>query len=256
VNLNDGNLIMQKTIKELGIGFSAKRLDENVIAVTGEIGYEAGLIIVNDTGKVLTAAIDSFPSANWAIKVVNDLHNVYVLQDARKSVTYNNITYIQQLIRIVKYNSSDLSIVYEQVLPIDTIQSCTSRDMEILDDGKLVVTFYLSSSDCPGCTGLVLLDSTGCVEEWCVTDVPRIESNLIISVSPNPFEEYINFKIEDNQYSRIDLQLTDIEGRVIYESNITTYVETRIATSEMKPGMYFLTLLAEDKKWVKKVIKM
>ena len=256
INLNDGNLIMQKAINELGIGFSAKRLSEKIIVVTGEIGDEAGLILVNDTGKVLSVVTDSFPGFNSIVKVLSDSHYIYTLQKGYVSFVQGNITYSPELIRIIKYNKNDLSVQSEKIFPIDTFPSSRGEDMVLLDGGKLAIVFYLSSIDCPGCTGLVLLDSTGCVEEWCITDVPKIESSLIISVSPNPFEKYINVKIEDNQYSKIDLQLTDIEGRIIYQSEITTYLEKRIDASELKPGMYFLTLLAEDKKWIKKVIKM
>ena len=79
-----------------------------------------------------------------------------------------------------------------------------------------------------------------------VEEVADIEKNIL--VYPNPGYNELNIVVPENSFS--ELQIFDIQGRMIMEKEIYNQVTT-INTESLAPGMYFWKVGNETGKWIK-----
>jgi hypothetical protein len=82
-------------------------------------------------------------------------------------------------------------------------------------------------------------------------DVPSIVSRQYLSISPNPFTDYIKIiGLEDRQ---VKIDLFNINGQLLVSR--TTRVNELIDFSAIQPGFYILSINYKNKIYVKKLIK-
>ena len=79
-----------------------------------------------------------------------------------------------------------------------------------------------------------------------VEEVAEIENNIL--VYPNPGYNELNIVVPENSFA--ELQIFDIQGRMILEKEIYNQVTT-INTESLAPGMYFWKVGNETGKWIK-----
>ncbi len=85
------------------------------------------------------------------------------------------------------------------------------------------------------------------------TSVNTISENDI-TVYPVPFSDYINIIVPANQQDNYKLKITDVNGRVILTTHITTK-EKRINLSNLSKGIYFVTVIGNENIFYKKIVK-
>ncbi len=105
-------------------------------------------------------------------------------------------------------------------------------------------------------------DSTDQVQDFSVP-IPGPSCNLGIdyflnedgiTVYPNPAIDSFNIKI-NNYIGKLDIQIMDINGRVILEEINTNFsIEKNIITSNFSTGIYILKIGAENSNFTKKII--
>jgi choice-of-anchor B domain-containing protein len=78
-----------------------------------------------------------------------------------------------------------------------------------------------------------------------------------INVYPNPFEQYIDINFPDHTSNTVTVQISDIQGRVLYNTSVkrTNDTERINIADELKPGMYLLTIKNEQFTVTKKITK-
>ena len=79
---------------------------------------------------------------------------------------------------------------------------------------------------------------------------------ILVSVSPNPFQELIQFSISNLRNEKIAIQVFDINGKVVYVKE--HFVENKLITinlSKLSAGMYLVKLNRKDFNHFSKIIK-
>jgi|AntAceMinimDraft_17_1070374.scaffolds.fasta_scaffold00766_1 hypothetical protein len=81
--------------------------------------------------------------------------------------------------------------------------------------------------------------------------------NNNICIYPNPAENYINIEINLSDTSDIVINIYDIMGRRLLNINKQNILKEFINydISEFAKGLYFITIIADNKQYVKKIFK-
>lgn len=95
------------------------------------------------------------------------------------------------------------------------------------------------------------------VELLSVKDTPETSDNWV-RVSPNPFGQMINLNVYLSANDKVSISLTDISGKVIntWEQSFTKGNQpVSLQVPQLASGMYFLSVIASDKKSTLKLVK-
>lgn len=90
-----------------------------------------------------------------------------------------------------------------------------------------------------------------------VKDTPKTPNDWV-TVSPNPFNQTINLNLYLANNDKVSMRLTDVSGKVIsvWEQNFAKGSQAvSINVPQLPAGMYFLRIIASDKKSILKLIK-
>ena len=87
-------------------------------------------------------------------------------------------------------------------------------------------------------------------------DFKEIESNISISVFPNPTNDNLNLQISDYQSETLSYLLYDMNGKLIDSSQVSAQ-KTIINTGYLNPAAYFIYIVNQEDEKVKsyKIIK-
>lgn len=79
---------------------------------------------------------------------------------------------------------------------------------------------------------------------------------MVISVFPNPANDYLILKVADFDNKQLQYQLLDINGRILANQTVNAH-QMSITTTLLIPGTYFLKIIA-DKAEIKtfKIVKL
>ncbi|MFZ5553473.1 MAG: T9SS type A sorting domain-containing protein [Bacteroidota bacterium] len=111
---------------------------------------------------------------------------------------------------------------------------------------------------------IIKVDSMGCLTPGCVVGIEELLIDDVgLLIYPNPNDGKFVVEIESVEWaaagdsgSKMQIIVTDIFGRVVYEKYInrnTTKIELDI--SEQAKGIYFLSLITDEKRITSKIIK-
>ncbi|MFA5541892.1 MAG: T9SS type A sorting domain-containing protein [Bacteroidales bacterium] len=123
------------------------------------------------------------------------------------------------------------------------------------DDGGVIFTVYLHNYYDRG----VNYSS----QSWLVKFMPNglseltnIETNekASIKVYPNPAKDYIYVDIEADRFSSSEIELFDIQGRLVKKSKLNAQIGNRIDVSSLNPGAYTYRVVINGKGISGKVI--
>ena len=90
---------------------------------------------------------------------------------------------------------------------------------------------------------------------------PRtLQSDLVWSVSPNPFHDLLTVQFEFAKPLPVTLALTDALGRLVSTPCSQRSFEAGqqsldLELGQLSPGLYYLTLSTPEGRWVQKVVK-
>lgn len=85
-----------------------------------------------------------------------------------------------------------------------------------------------------------------------VFDVEQDET--LFSIQPNPVKETLFVDLDDAITNDFQLQLTDVNGRLILNRQTTNSSRLSVDLSALSPGVYFLNIIADQRLLTKKVI--
>ena len=104
---------------------------------------------------------------------------------------------------------------------------------------------------------VIVTDSLGCTSDTATYDYVSTSTTELLSnkmlVYPNPTEGNISVDLREN-YSNVIIELTDILGRKIKTNSYVQGQHFNYNINE-EAGIYFLTVIAENKKVVFRVVK-
>lgn len=229
-------------------GFAITHLPNNKIAICGREagianppGDNANYKILSDSGEVLFEFIDSLAYDNYFTSIRANDEFVYLVESNSRGPSNDSFNDIN----ILKFSAQTNEAVFVKTFGLPGTQDPV--DAQLLSENRLAITFFESSLSCLGCTGLVLLDSTGCVIEWCYTSVPEVNPKQpFTTVYPNPFTDYI--VVAGNEKSKV--AFFDNYGRRILEQTID-YGNQLISFGYLPDGIYFLQVNGIESKTFK-----
>ena len=110
---------------------------------------------------------------------------------------------------------------------------------------------------------VVISDANGCTSSSSIQHVPlvgveEIGSGLLFYVYPNPVNNEIYVMVSNNKSADLTIKLFDDIGREIFSNYFPGVAEEETLNFklyDLARGIYFLQILADDRKWVRLVIK-
>ncbi len=74
-----------------------------------------------------------------------------------------------------------------------------------------------------------------------------LEPGYIITAFPNPAQSYVTLRVEAESFENMTFRLYDFNGRLIEQNPIQGYL-TNISFLALKPAVYFITIIKENKR--------
>lgn len=87
-----------------------------------------------------------------------------------------------------------------------------------------------------------------------VAGVGKITTQDICTIFPNPSHDIVSISFKSTQQN-IDINITDLNGRIIQRSHFTASANVQLDVRAMNTGMYFVNVTADDKKQSLKFLK-
>jgi hypothetical protein len=98
------------------------------------------------------------------------------------------------------------------------------------------------------------------IAKWAIsTGINEMTELETIDIYPNPFTGDFILHLKNVCTRYFDISILDINGKLIYNSKEEIYQNDMVKTmdlSDYPPGVYFLKILTDDQKYVKKLIKI
>ena len=82
----------------------------------------------------------------------------------------------------------------------------------------------------------------------------EIDSKAKIIIYPNPAHEIIRISFEEKSIKPIDVKISDLLGKKVFEGNYENTDDVSVNTSLFNSGVYFITIEFDNKKQVQKLI--
>ncbi|HNQ61725.1 MAG TPA: T9SS type A sorting domain-containing protein [Bacteroidia bacterium] len=105
-----------------------------------------------------------------------------------------------------------------------------SLDLNLANDNSLLSLFDLYSGSC--------LPTN-------ISDLGKF--SFALEAYPNPFSTHFNLILPES-FSNIEVQVSDAMGKVFTKKNFKNTVELQIETGELHSGLYFVQVIADNKK--------
>jgi len=122
----------------------------------------------------------------------------------------------------------------------------TGQTLQVTESG----TYSVTVTNEWGCEGSDDINIT-------ITGIEDINgSNMNITLYPNPNKGLFNINISSNQNAEMILELTDLQGKIVYTNDIskTMMYQSSIDVSDLADGVYYLKVIAGNSIKVKKLI--
>ncbi len=249
-----GNLQWVKTYDDSnGYCWGLSLLNNGNIALAGSELSHAKMLIVNDTGLVLTTQIvdTALHQETFFWRIKSKDNSIVLLESYFHGITNDSFTDI----KILKYSLTADSFYFEKLFGQFNYQN--PRDMELLPNGSIAVTFHEfgDSSTCFHCTGLLVVDSTGCNPDLCTTSISEVAKPKLLTVFPNPCSNVLNIRSPEGELLQ-DVNITDVTGQVIWSKSFTGGVpQLKISLPDIARSFLLVRAKAGGKDYYAKVIK-
>lgn len=98
--------------------------------------------------------------------------------------------------------------------------------------------------------GQIFKNTTGTL----VMGTAQVDKKNAVRIYPNPASGFITVSFTENQTQSFSVAITDFLGKNIYSKSYATENSVTINTENFSRGIYFLTLISQDKKQTQKLI--
>ena len=153
----------------------------------------------------------------------------------------------------ISVNDNDLSTQagftnYQWLLNGNPIPGATGETFAITESGA----YSVQVTGPNGCS--IVSDETNVIFTSAEEIIPSLQS---LNITPNPFQNILNVEIIVMENIDLEIELTDVVGKVILTKaiNVQTSTTQIIDTEKLETGIYFLNLKSENRVVSKKVIK-
>ena len=89
------------------------------------------------------------------------------------------------------------------------------------------------------------------------TNIKDIESDANLHIYPNPTQGFFQIEYMSLIKGALQINITDVNGKIVYTQAVTKFegeFKTNVDLSKQAKGVYFIEIVAEEKRQVKKVV--
>ena len=250
-----------KTITITGVDDTDQESDENIIVSINSVvnGKESGtqqvtITLKDDDGDntppVATLSVDNssitedsgVSTITATLDKAPNLGNVVVSLSAGGTASASDYTLSSTSITISSGTTGTATVTAVQ-------------DSDNENDETVVIAISSVSNGTENATQQVTITIT---DDDAVTGIEDQGSGGLISIYPNPTSGIFKIRFNDTWKGNVDLRVLDIFGRSQYLRNIDNSSgqgEHEVDISNKSDGVFFVELLQEDKRVIKKIIK-
>lgn len=172
--------------------------------------------------------------------------NVYVAPLPTASITALGPTTVCQGNNVIINANTGIGLTYQWTLNGSNISTATASSYSATATGTYVA-IVTNTANCSKTSNAISVNVTTC------TGLKKLETELI-SVTPNPVNDFIFLEIEKNQITDSKYEIYDSSGKLILSGTLNNQT-TEINAKELKRGLYILNIATKDKGIVKRIIK-
>ena len=248
--------------------------------------FESGWGIWNDGGSDARRSSDDAAFANngtYCFRIQDNTSTSVVTTDALNLVNYEELTIDFSFITSSMENNEDfwLQISTDGGASYTTSQSWaagTDFSNNVRGSGSVMISGPFSTdtrlrfrNDASTNNGRVYVDDVviyGCLKSGArLIDPDLVEAEEVpeevkaalstVSIYPNPTSHELNVNFEMTRTSDVEIRVMDMTGKLVLANNLNSQEgqnKVQINTSDLTLGMYFLTMIAEDKIVTKRFI--
>ena len=268
LNIDKSNLIIQSidsiinSDKQVGYN-SARKINDSILVSYGFMKSEVnedkmGINIINYlSGSVNQFQFDKWRQDTTLIFPHNPFYFLNYFDFKREDSIYfcYDTRYVENLgggiigvnsgyLTILNFNiNGDINFSYK--VEYDTINFAGIMGMKVIGDNNLLVTGILNDK-----CWILKFSPNGFVG---LTNIETNEKESI-RVYPNPAKDFINVDIEADRFSSSEIELFDIQGRLVKKSKLNAQIGNRIDVSMLNPGAYNYRVVINGKGISGKVI--
>ena len=162
----------------------------------------------------------------------------------------------------VKVNDNGTDVSFNLQKGAHTLTIANRESFTLLDKVALNLTKSLPS----GMGG----KAANCAKRYVTTDLPEDEEAILrlidapafvpaLTLYPNPTSSSVNFRLESDRSGRVELMITDINGRLIrsqtYEKD-GDLLQDKLDVTNLPMGTYSLRIVEGDRQLVRKFVKL
>jgi hypothetical protein len=113
----------------------------------------------------------------------------------------------------------------------------------------------IRSFECPG-TPTPLLRDARPPEKLCSKEQTKVDSRKILHLYPNPVKDQLFVELPaGTQYGGIEWRIISLDSKITRTGACLGESLFSINTTKLRPGIYFLELVAPDARWVSRFVK-
>ncbi len=212
------------------------------------------LMYFGDAGSEHYAAMAAASGDNIKMVINNDM---IAYDNGSWEIGISNVIGSEEATGIATYITQNYTSLYIDLWPPSTE---TGADLQaFLDEGYQGVylmesvfnPFYhtesdlLENADMAYCTEVVRISCGSLLYRDINVGVVENPAGTAFQIYPNPARDYTNILLPGNSFDQ--LQLMDLNGRLVLEKNISSNTELHLDVSGLKCGIYLISLLGDTK---------
>jgi hypothetical protein len=214
--------------------------DIDSIVIDKSITNLPSYITLTSTPATLPPAGAGAPKSNYERLVVKGDSSACVKMDATNVTGTTGTTNLTIKTRVYLSNMHSTNLILEAAIPLNY----PGRKV----DTTVNITYYKYVIDAPG-TGV-------CLQAVAVSNLEKYGFELK-DAQPNPADNYTQIVFNSNKALNLDVQITDLTGKVIYAKNVKSILGLNyitIDTKTMSSGMYMYSIANGNERISKKLM--
>jgi hypothetical protein len=86
------------------------------------------------------------------------------------------------------------------------------------------------------------------------TSMPENGSSILVSIFPNPADDFVNIKVTGNSISEASILFYDLTGQVVLKTTFQKLAIARVETDQLSPGIYQVVVQNEETRISRKLV--
>ncbi|MEO1257404.1 MAG: T9SS type A sorting domain-containing protein [Bacteroidota bacterium] len=206
------------------------------------VDEEENVYLTGSNEGMFTAKLDANGNELWKTWNAFSTAGRHLDVDADGNVTagcykYENLLFYMNLVQYSSDGAQTGSIVYA---------NANIDDIRIYDDASFITTIRDYNE-----TDIVTVQRYDLVLP--IVDPGPVPAQELI-IFPNPATDQLSFRFPGKTFRKGSLMIKDICSRLVYQKDMEALPDNQIDVSHLIPGIYFLEILTDEKRYVGKFV--